>query len=126
MKIRNISDGKIIGLGEVTILPGESADIAREFENSPILDTYKKIGFIEIIGKPSREKDTKTTEDLEDKEDKKRESDSAETLRLARLASLENISNEELGKLANELGINLASCKDQADILKKVKAALKK
>ena len=123
MKIRNISDGKIIGMGEVTILPGESADIAREFENSPILDTYKKIGFIEIIGKPSREKDTKTTEDLEDK---KRESDSAETLRLARLASLENISNEELGKLANELGINLASCKDQADVLKKVKAALKK
>lgn len=123
MKIRNISDGKIIGMGEVTILPGESADIAREFENSPILDTYKKIGFIEIIGKPSREKDIKTSEDLEDK---KRESDSAETLRLARLASLENISNEELGKLANELGINLASCKDQADILKKVKAALKK
>ena len=123
MKIRNISDGKIIGMGEVTILPGESADIAREFENSPILDTYKKIGFIEIIGKPSREKDIKTSEDLEDK---KRESDSAETLRLARLSSIENISNEELGKLANELGINLASCKDQADILKKVKAALKK
>nr|DAN80004.1 MAG TPA: HeH/LEM domain [Caudoviricetes sp.]DAO80795.1 MAG TPA: HeH/LEM domain [Caudoviricetes sp.] len=123
MKIRNISDGKIIGIGEVTILPGESADIAREFESSPILDTYKKIGFIEIMGKPSREKDTKASENLEDK---KRESDSAETLRLARLASLENISDEELGKLANELGINLASCKDQADVLKKVKAALKK
>ena len=50
----------------------------------------------------------------------------AEALRQSRLASLEGISEEDLGKLANELGINPAECKDQADVLKKVKAALKK
>ena len=27
MKIENISEGKIIGIGEVTVLPGESKDI---------------------------------------------------------------------------------------------------
>lgn len=43
-----------------------------------------------------------------------------------RLAALEGISEEALGKMANELGINPAECKDQADVLKKVKAALKK
>lgn len=43
-----------------------------------------------------------------------------------RLASLEGISEEALARLANELGINYAKCKDQADVLKKVRAALEK
>ena len=50
----------------------------------------------------------------------------AEELRKARLATVDKLNEEELGKLANELGINPADCKDQADVLKKVKAALKK
>ena len=33
---------------------------------------------------------------------------------------------EALARLANELGINYAKCKDQADVLKKVRAALEK
>ena len=50
----------------------------------------------------------------------------AEALRKARLASLNTLNAEELGRMANELGINPADCKDQADVMKKVRAALKK
>ena len=62
----------------------------------------------------------------EKEEAEKKAREEAEDLRQARLASLNGISEEALGRLAVELGINPADCKDQADVLKKVKAALKK
>ena len=37
MKLENISNGKIIGIGEVTVLPGETKDIPEAYETSPIL-----------------------------------------------------------------------------------------
>ena len=35
MKIENISTGKIIGIGEVTVLPGETKDIPAEILTDP-------------------------------------------------------------------------------------------
>lgn len=125
MKIENISEGKVIGIGTVTVLPGETEEIPESFERSPVLEVYKRMGLARIIGKPSRtDEDTKAAELEEAAEKKAREE--AEALRQARLASLNGISEEALGRLAVELGINPADCKDQADVLKKVKAALKK
>ena len=121
MKMENISTGKVIGIGEVTILPGEAKEIPAAYEASPILEVYKKMGFARITGKASAP--AKTQEEIE--AEKKAAAD-AEELRKARLASLEGISEEGLASLANELGINPAECKDQADVLKKVKAALTK
>ena len=121
MKMENISNGKVIGIGEVTILPGEVKEIPAAYEASPILEVYKKMGFARITGKVSAP--AKTQEEVE--AEKKAAAD-AEELRKARLASLEGISEEGLASLANELGINPAECKDQADVLKKVKAALTK
>ena len=103
MKIENISEGKVIGIGTVTVLPGETEEIPESFERSPVLEVYKRK---EAAEKKAREE--------------------AEALRQARLASLNGISEEALGRLAVELGINPADCKDQADVLKKVRAALKK
>lgn len=125
MKLKNISN-KIIGIGNVTVLPGETREVPSAFETSPVLEVYKKAGFAEISGKPERK--PKTAEEIaaEKAEADKKSAEDAENLRKARLASLEGISEEDLGKLANELGINPADCKDQADVLKKVKAALKK
>lgn len=122
MKIENISNGKIIGIGEVTVLPGETKDIPEAFETSPILEVYKMNGFAKITGKPKSVADKAATEAAA----KKKAAEEAEALRQSRLAALEGISEEDLGKMANELGINPAECKDQADVLKKVKAALKK
>lgn len=126
MKIENISSGKIIGVGEVTVLPGETKEVPKAYETSPILDVYKKLGFAKITGKPKTVEKTEEEKALEKEEVEKKAAEDAEALRQARLASLKGISEEDLGKMANELGINPAECKDQADVLKKVKAALKK
>ncbi len=115
MKIKNISN-KVITVGEVVVLPGESAVIPPAFESCPVLEVYKDLGFAEISGRPAtKEKKVETTVN-----------DADEALRQARLASLDGITDEALAALANELGINPADCKDQADVMKKVRAALKK
>lgn len=125
MKLKNVGN-KVIGIGEVTVLPGETKEIPVAYERSPILEVYKNIGIAEIIGKPkTAEKSAKQIAD-EKAEAEKKAAEDAEALRKARLASLEGITEEGLGSLAKELGINPAECKDQADVLKKVKAALKK
>lgn len=126
MKIENISTGKIIGIGDVTVLPGETKDIPEAYETSPILEVYKKNGFARITGKPKAVEKSEAEKAAEKAAAEKKAAEEAEKLRQARLASLEGISEDDLGKMANELGINPAECKDQADVLKKVKAALKK
>lgn len=128
MKIENISTGKIIGIGDVTVLPGENKEVPTAFENSPILEVYKKMGFAKITGKKAVVDQVKTSEQIaaEKAEAEKNAAEAAEALRQSRLASLEGISAEALASLADELGINPAECKDQVDVLKKVKAALKK
>lgn len=126
MKIENISEGKVIGIGAVTVLPGETKEIPESFERSPVLEVYKRMGLARITGKPScSDADTKAA-GLEKAAAEKKAREEAEALRQARLASLNGISEEALGRLAVELGVNPADCKDQADVLKKVKAALKK
>lgn len=126
MKIENISNGKIIGIGDVTVLPGETKDIPEAYETSPILEIYKRNGFARIIGKPKSIEKSEAEKAAAEAEAAKKAAQDTEALRQARLAALEGISEEDLGKMANELGINPAECKDQADVLKKVKAALKK
>ena len=126
MKLENISNGKIIGIGEVTVLPGETKDIPEAYETSPILEVYKRNEFAKITGKPKSVEKSEAEKAAAESDAAKKAAEDAEALRQARLAALEGISEEALGKMANELGINPAECKDQADVLKKVKAALKK
>ena len=141
MRIENISNGKIIGIGEVSVLPGQTQEIPEAYETSPILEVYRQNGFARITGKPRaiQKAEEKAAEKVaaerkaanekvaaERKAANEKEATEAESLRQARLASLEGISEEDLGKLANELGINPAECKTQADVLKKVKMMLKK
>lgn len=126
MKIENISNGKIIGIGDVTVLPGEVKDIPKAYETSPVLEVYKRCKVARIIGVASASEKTAEQAAAEKAAAEKKAAEDAETLRQARLASLDGISEENLGKLASELGINPAECRDQADVLKKVKAALKK
>ena len=125
MKIRNIGS-KIIGIGEESVLPGEVKEVPKAFERSPILEVYKEIGMAEIMTDPAVASATeqKANAPVTEKDDLD-DAAVAEALRQARLASLKGITDEALGSLAVELGINPAECKDQADVLKKVKAALK-
>jgi hypothetical protein len=114
MKIENISS-KVIGIGNVTVLPGETQVVPSEFENSPVLEIYKSVGFINVTGEATVPEAPVVEEApaVDEAESKK-----------AKLALLKTASDEVVAKMANELGINPADCKDLADVRKKVKEAL--
>ena len=50
MKIKNTSN-KIIGIGEASVLPDSVVTVPEAFENSAVLEVYRKLGFIQIIEK---------------------------------------------------------------------------
>lgn len=124
MKIKNISK-KVIGIGNVVVLPNEEAVVPKAYEKSVILDIYCENELITVL-EAGKDVEEPQAEDEAHPSGEEKTEDEAEALRQARLVSLKGISEEDLGRLANELGINPAECKDTADMLKKVKAALKK
>ena len=137
LRVTNTTKGKVIGVGKEVILPGESKIIPEEFADNPVLDFYKQKGFIRTAkvsdknaaAKKGRKAQSsgvsKTATPEEASADTLEAEDADEALRKARLASLKNITDEALGKLAQELGIHPADCKDIADMKKKVREALK-
>ena len=125
MRIENTST-KVIGFGEVTILPGEAKEITdKRFLDKFVLETYERLGLIKTE-EPKKWKAKKEEPKEEPEEAPAEEKVDEDALREARLESLKDISEEDLGALARELGINPAECKDQAAVKRKVRAALKK
>lgn len=116
IKMTNLSE-KVIGVGEATVLPGETKEVPRAFETSPILEVYKNMGLVSLSGKP-----TAATKAVAEKKAEAK----AAAEKKAKLDSLKDASDEDVAALAQELGINPAECKDLADVRKKVKAALSK
>lgn len=125
IKMTNLSE-KVIGVGEATVLPGETKEVPRAFETSPILEVYKNMGLVSLSGKPTAA--TKDASEKKAEEDKAKAEAEAKAAaeKKAKLDSLKDASDEDVAALAQELGINPAECKDLADVRKKVKAALSK
>lgn len=125
IKMTNLSE-KVIGVGEATVLPGETKEVPRAFETSPILEVYKNMGLVSMSGKPTTT--TKAAAEKKAEEDKEKAEAEAKAAaeKKAKLDSLKDASDEDVAALAQELGINPAECKDLADVRKKVKAALSK
>lgn len=123
IKMTNLSE-KVIGVGEVTVLPGETKEVPVAFETSPILEVYKNMGLVSLSGKTSVA--SKAAAEKKADEDKAEAEAKAAVEKKAKLDSLKDASDEEVAALAQELGINPADCKDLADVRKKVKAALSK
>ena len=125
IKMTNLSE-KVIGVGEATVLPGETKEVPRAFETSPILEVYKNMGLVSLSGKPTAA--TKAVAEKKAEEDKAQAEAAAKAAaeKKAKLDSLKDASDEDVAALAQELGINPAECKDLADVRKKVKAALSK
>lgn len=125
IKMTNLSE-KVIGVGEATVLPGETKEVPRAFETSPILEVYKNMGLVSLSGKPTVA--TKAVAEKKAEEDKANAEAEAKAAaeKKAKLDSLKDASDEDVAALAQELGINPAECKDLADVRKKVKAALSK
>lgn len=116
IKLKNISE-KIIGIGDIIVLPDETKEVPVLFEKNPILEIYKDMGLVTITGKPTA---GAVGGDATEKEGM------TETEKKAKLDSLNDASDEDVAAWAKELGINPADCKDLADVRKKVKAALSK
>lgn len=125
IKMTNLSE-KVIGVGEVTVLPGETKEVPIAFETSPILEVYKNMGLVSLSGKSTAA--TKAAAEKKAEEDKTKAEAEAKAAaeKKAKLDGLKDASDEEVAVLAQELGINPAECKDLADVRKKVKAALSK
>lgn len=125
IKMTNLSE-KVIGVGEATVLPGETKEVPRAFETSPILEVYKNMGLVSLSGKPTAA--TKAAAEKKAEEDKAKAEAEAKAAaeKKAKLDSLKDASDEDVAALAQELGINPAECNDLADVRKKVKAALSK
>ena len=125
IKMTNLSEN-VIGVGEVTVLPGETKEVPLAFEPSPILEVYKNMGLVSLSGKSTAA--TKAAAEKKAEEDKAKAEAEAKAAaeKKAKLDSLKAASDEEVAALAQELGINPAECKDLADVRKKVKAALSK
>ena len=125
IKMTTLSE-KVIGVGEVTVLPGETKEVPRAFETSPILEVYKNMGLVSLSGKSTAA--TKAAAEKKAEEDKAKAEAEAKAAaeKKAKLDGLKDASDEEVAALAQELGINPAECKDLADVRKKVKAALSK
>lgn len=125
IKMTNLSE-KVIGVGEATVLPGETKEVPRAFETSPILEVYKNMGLVSLSGKPTAA--TKAVAEKKAEEDKAKAEAEAKAAaeKKAKLDSLKDASDEDVASLAQELGINPAECKDLTDVRKKVKAALSK
>ena len=120
IKLKNISE-KIIGIGDIIVLPDETKEVPVLFEKNPILEIYKDMGLVTITGKPTAGAVVgDTTEASTEKEGMTEEE------KKAKLDSLNDASDEDVAAWAKELGINPADCKDLADVRKKVKAALSK
>lgn len=125
IKMTNLSE-KVIGVGEVTVLPWETKEVPIAFETSPILEVYKNMGLVSLSGKSTAA--TKAAAEKKAEEDKAKAEAEAKAAaeKKAKLDGLKDASDEEVAVLAQELGINPAECKDLADVRKKVKAALSK
>ena len=131
VKMTNTSE-KVIGVGSLAVLPGQTVEVPSEFEGNPVLDAYKKMGLITLSGvkaKAESKEDAEAKAKAEAEAAAKAEEEAkakAEAEKKAKLASLKDASDEEVAAMATELGINPAECKDLADVRKKVKAALSK
>lgn len=126
MKIKNTSN-KIIGIGEVSVLPDSVVTVPEAFENSAVLEVYRKLGFIQIIEKARKKTAAEEAAEKVVKAEKAKADAAAKTAaKQARIAAVDSMNEEELAAVAIEMGVNPAECKDVADIRKKVKAALKK
>ena len=137
MTITNISN-KTIGLsGDSYILPGDTATVPKDMEHNPIFQTLRSLGLILIndaatglavnvslagVGTPAPKAEKPKTGATGAKNGKPEAPDKA-----ALLAEINgNPSDERIGAIAQQLGVNPATARTQASLVKKIKTELSK
>ncbi len=101
MKVKNTS-GKIINFGPLTLLPGETDTLPKEFENNPVVDAFVETDTIVLI------KNAPVVD----------ESDKAGVPE-----NLSDMKKDELLALCSKLGIEADEAETKAVIIEKIKEA---
>ena len=125
MKIKNISN-KIIGIGDYILLPDETQEIPSKLGNSTAVSIYKDAKFIEVIAEDEAQELAKAEQEKAEAEEVKESAAEEAETNAEKLERLKDATDEEVAAMAKELGINMATCKTQADVRKKVTKALSK
>ncbi|RKI90439.1 hypothetical protein D7V94_13475 [Parablautia intestinalis] len=103
MKIKNNSN-KIVGMTGLSLLPGETAECPKGYENNPVIRKYITKGALAKV-----EDDVKTNEETRTVQEK----------------DLQDMTKEELLAYAAEHNIDIGNATTEAGILKKIQDAQK-
>lgn len=103
MKIKNNSN-KIIGMTGLSLLPGETAECPKGYENNPVIQKYIAKGDLAKV-----EDDVKSNEETRTVQEK----------------DLQDMTKEELLAYAAEHNIDVGNATTEAGILKKIQDAQK-
>ncbi len=97
----------LITIAEVQIVPGKVEEIADEYKNHPIIESYARVGKLQIVGETDTavEVETASSEDDEDKLD------------------LKKMKKAELIAYAEEKNIDLTGANTVAEIIALLEAA---
>lgn len=98
MKITNKS-GKLIGIGELTLLPGETETLPKDYEKNPVIQFFADTGRVELAdddaGKPAVQTPPPPPPLSPEDELKKV------------ISGIKEMKREELDSLAKELGVEI-------------------
>ena len=94
MKITNIGE-KAIAIGSLSLLPGDTADLPREFENNSVIRFFAKRGFVRLYSEPQPDKDKEPLEN--------RESLTKEEI----IEDIKGMKRGELDALAAQIGVEV-------------------
>ena len=125
MKIKNLS-GKVIGIGDLILLPGKTDTLPVDMESNPVVKKYEEQKLVKLTG----EKSGYASESEPEKPISHiQEQEADESTMKSAKAFYENFDNqtyEDIVSMAAFLGLDPSAMKDEADVKKKVKSALKK
>lgn len=93
MKITNIG-GKAIAIGSLSLLPGDTADLPKEFENNSVIQFFEDRGFVRLYSEPQPAEEPK-----QDKRDGLTKEEVIEAIK--------NMKRGELDALAAQAGVEV-------------------
>ena len=95
MKITNIG-GKAIAIGSLSLLPGDTADLPKEFESNSVIRFFEKRGFVRLYSEPQPS--------MEPKQDKRDGLTKEEVIE-----AIKGMKRGELDALAAQVGIEVTA-----------------
>ena len=101
MKISNIG-GKAIGIGGLSLLPGETATLPKGFEENPVIKFFEAKGFVKLEATTPAKVETPPAENKSDDDQNGKELTKEEVI-----AAIEKMKRGDLDALAAQVGIEV-------------------